>query len=205
MSEHEDGGREPTGFPGPRFETALRYALEAHRGQTRKGSDAPMAAHLLGVAALVLENDGDEDQAIAALLHDAVEDAGGRERLADIRTRFGDRVAAIVSDCTDAFTSPKPPWIERKRRYVEHLAEAREDALLVSLADKLHNVRAILRDQAAVGEAVWDRFSSPAEETLAYYEDLAEVFARRRPGPLADELARTVRRIRARRRRARRG
>jgi len=192
---------EPVGFPGPRFARALRYALEAHRGQARKGKPAPMAAHLLGVAALVLENGGDEDQAIAALLHDAAEDAGGLERLAGIRARFGDRVAAIVSDCTDAFEHPKPPWIERKRRYVEHLAEAREDALLVSLADKLYNVRAILLDQGAVGEEVWDRFSAKAEETLGYYEELAAVFARRTPGPLADELTRTVRRIRARRRR----
>ena len=199
MLAWDGAGGERVGFPGPRFERALRYALEAHRGQTRKGKPAPMAAHLLGVAALVLENGGDEDQAIAALLHDAAEDAGGRERLADIRTRFGDRVAAIVSDCTDAFERSKAPWIERKRRYVEHLAEAREDALLVSLADKLYNVRAILLDQGAVGEEVWDRFSAKAEETLGYYEELAAVFARRRPGPLADELGRTVRRIRKRR------
>jgi (p)ppGpp synthase/HD superfamily hydrolase len=191
------------GFPTPRFERALRYALHAHRGQTRKGKAAPVAAHLLGAAALVLENGGDEDQAIAALLHDAAEDAGGRERLADIRDRFGDRVAGIVEDCTDAWERPKPPWLERKRRYVRHLGEAREEALLVSLADKLYNVRAILLDQQAVGERVWERFSASPEETLAYYADLAEVFRRRSPGPLSDELACLVRRIRRRRRRNR--
>lgn len=195
----DGGGNARPGFPTPRFERALRYALDAHRGQSRKGKEAPVAAHLLGVAALVLENGGDEDQAIAALLHDAAEDAGDRERLADIRDRFGNRVAGIVEDCTDAWGRPKPPWLERKRRYVEHLGDAREEALLVSLADKLYNVRTVLLDQAAVGERVWERFAATPEETLDYYADLARVFRRRSPGPLADELARTARRIRKRR------
>ena len=118
-----------------RFDDALAYAAEVHRGDVRKGSGTPYLAHLLSVAALVIENGGDEDQAIAALLHDAPEDAGGRERLEDIRRRFGDRVAGIVEACTDTFDDPKPPWRERKEAFLERLTGAPADALPVVAAD----------------------------------------------------------------------
>ena len=185
-----------------RFRRALMYALEAHAGQTRKGKNAPYAGHLLGVTALVLENGGDEDQALAALLHDAAEDAGSRARLADIRESFGPRVAGIVEACTDAWQTPKPPWHERKRAYLDELREIDADALFVSLADKLYNTRTILLDQQAVGEHVWDRFSAPPEDVIRYYRELAKVYRERIPGPMADELHRTVQRIRKRRKRA---
>jgi (p)ppGpp synthase/HD superfamily hydrolase len=126
---------------GPRFDEALAYAADAHAGQVRKGTSIPFVAHLLAVTALVLEDDGDEDHAIAALLHDAPEDAGGRDRLDDIRRRFGDRVADIVEACSDTFEVPKPAWRPRKERYLTHLETAPDDVLRVSLADKVHNLR----------------------------------------------------------------
>ena len=168
------------------------YALHAHDGHVRKGSGVPYVSHLLGVCALVLEDGGDEDEAIAALLHDAVEDAGGYERLDDIRTRFGDRVADIVEACSDSFETPKRPWRERKDRYVEHLADASPEALRVSLADKVYNVRTILADYRVLGDELWERFTASREEALWYYRSLADEFERLRPGALADELERVV-------------
>ena len=147
----------------------------------------------------MLEDGGSEDEAIAALLHDAVEDAGGKERLGAIRARFGERVAAIVAGCSDTDQSPKPPWRERKERYVRHLkTEADASTLRVSLADKLHNARAILRDHRAMGEAIWDRFNATAGDQLWYFESLVAVFRERSPGPMVDELAEVVGEIRAR-------
>jgi (p)ppGpp synthase/HD superfamily hydrolase len=140
-----------------RFKDALDYALELHNDQQRKGSDTPYAAHLLAVASLVLEDGGDEEQAIAALLHDAPEDQGGLETLEAIRQRFGDRVADIVHGCTDTYESPKPPWRQRKENYLEHLQIAPEEVRRVSLADKLHNARSILTDLLRSGEVVWER------------------------------------------------
>jgi len=129
-----------------RFEDALRYAYTLHARQTRKGSNIPYIAHLLGVTALVLEDGGSEDEAIAALLHDAVEDQGGMKTLMEIRRRYGDLVAEIVEGCTDAIASPKPPWRQRKERYIEHLRHASPAVRRVSLSDKLHNARSILED-----------------------------------------------------------
>ena len=177
---------------GPRFTRALELAYELHAGQTRKGSGVPYFGHLLGVTSIVVETGASEDEAIAALLHDAAEDQGGRETLERIRAEFGDDVAEIVESCSDSFGEPKPPWRERKRAYLEHLAEASEPALHVSLADKLHNVRTIVVDYRDAGEALWDRFNAERDEVLAYYRALAAIFSRRTPGALATELAVTV-------------
>ena len=182
-----------------RFERALLYATQVHGGQVRKGTSVPYVAHLLAVAATVLEYGGSEDMTIAALLHDAVEDQGGLARLADIRNRFGDRVADIVRACSDSVVNSaageaKDGWRLRKQHYVAHLGSMDRESLLVSLADKVHNARSILRDlrKAEVGKAVWSRFSNPKPETLWYYDELAAAFARLLPGQLAAELAEIV-------------
>jgi len=177
---------------GNRFRDGLVYAAELHHDQVRKGTGIPYVAHLFSVAALVLEDGGDEDQAIAALLHDAVEDQGGRPTLDAIRSRFGERVAHIVEACSDAETWPKPPWRERKERYIRHLDRADASVLRVSLADKLHNARAILQDYRAVGEQLWSRFNASRNDTLWYYRAVLDVFGRRSSSPLVHELARTL-------------
>ena len=180
---------------GPRFEEALGYAFRLHAHQNRKGKSTPYIAHLLSVTALVLEAGGDEDQAIAALLHDAVEDQGGLARLEEIRDHFGPRVAAIVEGCTDSFTTPKPPWQQRKEAYLKHLKTAPRDVLLVSLADKLHNARSILTDLRKEGEQTWERFRGGKQGSLWYYRSLVTIFQERFPGSMADELSRVVDRI----------
>jgi len=177
---------------GSRFEDALGYAARLHRQQERKGAGVPYVTHLLAVAAIVGEQGGSEDEAIAALLHDAVEDQGGQPRLEEIRARYGEAVAEIVWGCTDADTVPKPPWRERKVLYVAHLEEASPSIRLVSSADKLHNARSILMDYRLLGADLWDRFTGGREGTLWYYRALADTFLQLAPGPLADELARTV-------------
>jgi (p)ppGpp synthase/HD superfamily hydrolase len=166
-----------------RFDRALLYATHVHGGQVRKGTTTPYVAHLLAVAATVLEYGGDEDLAIAALLHDSVEDQGGKARLNDVRNRFGETVARIVKACSDSLADTskgehKTHWQERKEAYIAHLREADEDILRVSLADKVHNARAILRDlrKPDVGEKIWSRFSQPKEQTLWYYRSLADTF-----------------------------
>ncbi len=151
------------------FDEALAYAAELHRNQTRKGEDGiPYVGHLLSVSSLVIEAGGSQTQAIAALLHDAVEDQGGPPTLAAIESRFGAEVAKIVSECSDTDEVPKPPWEERKQRYIDHLGEASDDTILVSLADKLDNARAILRDYRDCGDELWQRFSAarPREAPL---------------------------------------
>lgn len=175
-----------------RFEEALRLATQLHAGQKRKKSKTPYIAHLLSVTALVLEAGGDEDVAIAALLHDAVEDQGGLETLEQIRGQFGERVANIVDVCTDSYTTPKPPWRERKEAYIAHLREATPEAQLVSLADKLHNARAILRDLRQRGETTWDKFNGGKEGTLWYYNTLLEVLQESIDNTLVNELERVV-------------
>ncbi len=177
---------------GPRFTRALELAYELHAGQTRKGSGVPYFGHLLGVTSIVIETGSSEDEAIAALLHDAAEDQGGRETLARIGSEFGDEVAEIVESCGDSLGDPKPPWRERKRAYLEHLEEASESALKVSLADKLHNARTIVVDYRDVGEALWERFNADRDQVLEYYRALAAIFSRLTPGALATELAVTV-------------
>jgi len=176
----------------PRFEEALVFATQLHARQIRKGSQTPYVAHLLGVTALVLENGGDEDTAIAALLHDAVEDQGGLKTLNEIRQRFGTRVADIVEACSDTFTFPKPPWRKRKQAYLDHLPDTTPEARLVSLADKLHNARSILRDLSQDGELVWNKFNGGKQGTLWYYHSLVEIFQQLDDNYLVSELTRVV-------------
>lgn len=178
-----------------RFFEALAEASRLHNGQIRKGSGIPYVAHLLSVCALVLEHGGGEDQAIAALFHDAVEDQGGRPTLERIRARYGDTVAHIVAGCTDADSLPKPPWLERKQSYLAHLPEADAQVRLVSCADKLHNARSVLADYRKVGEAVWSRFTGTRQQTLWYFRALADAFSKLDGTPLAQELERTVREL----------
>jgi (p)ppGpp synthase/HD superfamily hydrolase len=161
---------------GPRLLRAFRFAAEKHKGQTRKASTIPYITHLMGVASLVLEAGGDEDLAIGALLHDVVEDCGGAPMLKEVRRRFGKRVAKVVDGCTDADTYPKPPWRERKEKYIRHLKSADADTQLVSAADKLNNVRSILSDYRVLGESVWSRFNGGRDGTLWYYRTLLDVF-----------------------------
>ncbi len=177
---------------GERFVRAVEMAIELHADQTRKGTSTPYIGHLLGVCSLVIDYGGDEDEIIAALLHDGPEDQGGVETLERIRAEFGDGVAAIVEGCTDTFEEPKPDWRPRKEGYIEHLKSAPAPVLRVSLADKLHNARAILLDYRTEGDALWGRFSSTKEENLWYYRSLVEVFLQRSLGPMACELKRTV-------------
>ncbi len=180
---------------GPRFLRAFEFAAGKHAGQTRKASTIPYIAHLMGVASLVLEAGGDEDLAIAALLHDVVEDCGGAPMLKEIRRRFGNRVAKVVDGCTDADSYPKPPWRERKEKYIRHLKHADADTRLVSAADKLNNVRSILSDYRVVGESVWSRFSGGREGTLWYYRTLLDEFLRRPPNRITRDLKLAVKEL----------
>ena len=177
----------------PKFVKAMAFAAEKHATQTRKGSEIPYLGHLLSVAGFVIETDGTETEAIAALLHDAAEDQGGEATLAEIREKFGDEVAGIVSECSDTFETPKPPWRERKESYIRHLSEASDGAILVSLADKLHNARAILRDYRESGNELWQRFSVKDPELhLWYYTSLLEVYTTRVQNWMVDELRRVL-------------
>jgi GTP pyrophosphokinase len=167
---------------------AFLFAAEKHSGQTRKASSIPYIAHLMGVASLVLEAGGDEDLAIAALLHDVVEDCGGAPMLKEVRRRFGGRVAAIVDGCTDAYVDPKPQWRERKENYIRRLKNEGPDTRLVSGADKLNNVRSILSDYRAVGESIWSRFNGGRDGTLWYYRTLRDVFLQYKPNRITRDL-----------------
>ena len=174
------------------FDSALVYAAELHRDQVRKGSGIPYIAHLLSVSSRVIVAGGSEIQAIAGLLHDAAEDQGGRARLDDIQLRFGPLVAQIVADCTDSWVEPKPDWRPRKESYLASLPKKPSESLLVSLADKLDNAEAILRDYRAVGDGLWSRFTGGREGTIWYYRSLAEIFAKALPCVLSKELCQTV-------------
>jgi len=176
-----------------RFEDALVYAHRLHAHQQRKKTNIPYISHLLAVTAIVIENGGTEDEAIAALLHDAIEDAGGDAVRREIGARFGGNVLAIVEGCTDADRTPKPPWRQRKEDYIAHLrAETNPSIRLVSLADKVHNVRSILRDYGIVGERVWERFNGKRDGSVWYYRSLLKVFQEGGSSPLIDEFARLV-------------
>jgi (p)ppGpp synthase/HD superfamily hydrolase len=180
-----------------RFSEALVLAAALHRDQVRKGGDIPYVSHLLAVCSIVLEHGGDEDEAIAALLHDGPEDQGGEATLEMIGRLFGERVRSIVAACSDTFETPKPPWAQRKRAYLDHLssAETPRSALLVSAADKLHNLITTIDDLNAVGPAVWDRFNSTAEQHLWYYRSLAEVYRVQLGGRLAEAVVTQVDRL----------
>jgi len=173
---------------GSRLQRAFRYAAEKHAGQTRKQSAVPYLSHLMAVASLVLEAGGDEDMAIAALLHDVVEDCGGMPRLHEIRRQFGPQVAKIVEGCTDSFGEPKPEWVERKKGYLREVKRADAETRLVSASDKLHNVRTILADYRQHGETIWTRFTGRKEGTLWYYRALSDEYRRRNPNRISREL-----------------
>jgi (p)ppGpp synthase/HD superfamily hydrolase len=175
-----------------RLDEAFRYAHQLHREQKRKGTKIPYVSHLMTVAALVIENGGDEDQAIAALLHDAVEDQGGVPTLDNVRRKFGPGVAEIVSDCTDSWEEPKPDWQPRKQAYLAALPKKPARSLLVSLADKTHNAEAILADFKTLGDDLWPRFTGGADGTRWYYGALAQVFAKAMPGRLSERFAHAV-------------
>ena len=159
-----------------KFEEALVYATQAHGNQMRKKTGIPFVAHILGVTAIALEYGASETEAISALLHDTVEDCGGADRLRDIREKFGDDVAGIVDGCTDTYETPKPPWLERKRAYIEHLKDSDSSTRLVSASDKLHNTRAILAELRRHGTDVFDRFGGKKDGTLWYYRTLVTAF-----------------------------
>lgn len=182
---------------GKRFREALVWAAELHEEQKRKGGDIPYVAHLIGVASIVLEHGGDEDQAIAALLHDALEDQAHRMADGEIGSRFGERVQMIVIACTDGDPVEQKDrdrgrWMARKEKYIAEVATKPAEALLVSMADKLHNARAILEDYREIGEPLWSRFTTGKDGTLWYYRSLLAAFKPRADGRLWHELDRTV-------------
>lgn len=179
------------------FAKALVYAELKHHNQVRKGGDIPYIGHLLSVAGLVINDGGSETQAIAALLHDAVEDAGGPATLDEITKNFGDDVARIVDECSDTDVEPKPPWRERKQAYIDHLADVGADTLLVSVADKLDNARSMLRDYHEHGPQLWQRFTvKDPHDHLWYFGELLKAYrARGCPSWMVDELDRVVKEL----------
>jgi (p)ppGpp synthase/HD superfamily hydrolase len=175
-----------------RFTEALTYVAALHANQRRKVSGEPYLAHLLAVTAIVLEHGGNEDEAIAALLHDAVEDQGGTATLEEIRRRFGATVAEIVEGCSDTMVSPKPPWRERKEAHVAHLREASPSVRLVVAADKLHNVASLVREYRRRGESLWPIFHGGRDGTLWYYRTVADALKQTAATPIVEELDRAV-------------
>jgi len=175
-----------------RFEQALVYAFRLHRDHRRKASDVPYVSHLLAVTSLVIEHGGGEEEAIAALLHDSVEDQGGAPVLEEIRKLFGDRVAAIVEACSDTDEHPKPPWRPRKEAHLARLLQSSAAVKLVSAADKVHNARSILADYREGGEAVWNRFNGGKEGTLWYYRAALDTLREGAPPALLEELERVL-------------
>ena len=171
-----------------RFTSALVYANQLHASQVRKGSNVPYISHLLSVAALVLEDGGDEDEAIAALLHDAVEDQGGAKTWAAIRDSFGEKVALIVDGCSDCDVIPKPPWRDRKLQYLEKMHGASTAIQRVSMADKVHNARSILADWHREKDAVWSKFKGGKEGTLWFYQAFLQLHQGKTDSYLATEL-----------------
>jgi (p)ppGpp synthase/HD superfamily hydrolase len=171
-----------------RFEQAFGYAFHLHAHQLRKGGTVPYMSHLISVAALVLEDGGDEDAAIAALLHDAVEDQGGAAIRDEIHKRFGDRVLHIVDACTESEQTPKPPWKQRKLQALAQMRQAEPEVLRVMLADKLHNLRSIWADWQRQGDGVWERFNASRTEVLWFYAACIEAVGDRLHSPMVTEL-----------------
>ncbi|AFZ42481.1 metal dependent phosphohydrolase [Halothece sp. PCC 7418] len=176
----------------PRFSQALTFANDLHLKQKRKGSHSPYISHLLTVCSLVLEYGGDEDCAIAALLHDAIEDQGGAATRETIRLQFGERVTTLVDGCTESDQTPKPPWQKRKEAYIAHIPKMSDQVALISAADKIHNARSILRDYQTLGEEIWERFRGGKEGTLWYYRSLVSAFRKRNVTPIVEELTTVV-------------
>lgn len=197
-------GGDSTPFPSrstftplsPRFEEALVYAARLHATQKRKGGNIPYISHLLSVTALVLEEGGNEDEAIAALLHDALEDRARFTSREEIARRFGEPVAAMVLACSECIGSPKPPWPDRKLAYLEHLRHATPSVRRISLADKLHNIRSLLRDYRQIGEALWTRFEGGRNNSLWFYQELLEIFRQGETSPNLDEYERLYHELR---------
>ena len=182
---------------GKRFRDALVWAAELHEDQSRKGGNIPYVGHLLGVSAIVLEHGGNEDQAIGALLHDALEDQAHKMSAGEIRARFGDTVERIVEACTDGdpqeqLDRNKAKWRLRKEKYIAAIATKPPEAIIVSMADKLYNARSILEDYRAIGDPVWSRFTTGREGTLWYYTALVDAFEAYGHDRLWGELSRTV-------------
>jgi (p)ppGpp synthase/HD superfamily hydrolase len=183
----------------PRFTRALYLAASAHEGQVRKSTPIPYITHPVAVAALVAQFGGDEDQQIAALLHDVLED-GGPHFGPIIHKDFGPRVLRIVEGCTDGTpdaSGTKAPWKERKVAYLAHLAQAADEVLLVSGCDKLNNASAILHDLVHTGPSVFNRFNASKEDTLWYYQELADIF-KHKSAPMASHIIATVAEIKQR-------
>jgi (p)ppGpp synthase/HD superfamily hydrolase len=175
-----------------RFEQALVFAAHLHRNQRRKGSGVPYVSHLLAVCELTLEYGGDEDEAIAALLHDAIEDQGGAVARAEILLQFGQRVTEIVDGCTDTNESPKPAWRARKEAYIQHVESASSSVRLVSACDKLHNARSVVMDYRILGETLWDRFTGGRMGTLWYYRAMVTALSAKGSSAVVEELDRVV-------------
>ncbi|KAF3891299.1 HD domain-containing protein [Tolypothrix bouteillei VB521301] len=178
-----------------RFESALIFATRLHVNQTRKVGGTPYIAHLLSVTALVLEAGGSEDEAIAALLHDSIEDQGGKPMREQILQSFGATVVEIIDGCTEWDTPPKPPWQERKNRYLEKLRHASPSVKLVSIADKLHNARSLLADWQKFGDAIWTEFNGGKEKTLWFYQSLVQVYRETGSNSMIEELERVVQQL----------
>ncbi|MGC4002452.1 MAG: HD domain-containing protein [Pirellulales bacterium] len=179
-------------FLTERFAEALALAARLHAKQVRKGGDIPYVSHLLAVTALVLEYGGDEDQAIAAALHDAVEDQGGPATAAVIGERFGPRVAALVAACSDTDVEPKPPWRKRKEDHLAEMAHAPAGTMLILAADKLHNARSVLRDYREIGAALWKRFGGGRDGTLWYLRSVRETLRGKIPPAMEADLEETL-------------
>lgn len=180
---------------GTRFDEALTYASDLHRHQTRKHSTIPYVAHLLAVCGLVLEHGGDENQAIAALLHDGPEDQGGEATLAVIRSRFGEQVADLVVACSEPLHHGKAAWQDRKEAFLGHLAAMPIRPLLIIAADKVHNARCIVADHAVIGGEIFNRFNGGVAGTKWYYRQLVTALGPRAPAALAAELTALAERI----------
>lgn len=175
-----------------RFESALVFAAQLHARQIRKGTHVPYISHLMSVAALVIEDGGDEDEAIAALLHDAIEDQGGATTREAIRQQFGERVVQTVEGCTESVVLPKPPWKERKLRYLQKMRSASPEVCRISLADKLHNARTIVMDLRHSSDSFWQRFNGGREGTLWYYRSLLAIYQDKAAGVMVQELEKVV-------------
>lgn len=183
---------DPSKLYSIRIVEAFRFAYNIHRKQFRKGTEVPYIVHPMGVAAIVGANGGDEDQVIAALLHDAVEDGCGLDTLNEIREIFGNRVAEMVMACSDAVSHPKPPWHERKTDFLKSIRRAPEEVRLILLADKFYNATAIVTDLRACGDSVWKRFTAGRDDTLWYYAELVRALGDGWNHPVLDELRATV-------------
>jgi (p)ppGpp synthase/HD superfamily hydrolase len=180
----------------PRFDEAVAYAIDSFRTKYRKATRVPYVTHLLAVCALVGEHGGDEDQMIAAILHDTLEDVDGSSA-EELERRFGKRVAHLVVALSDTVVRPKPPWKERKQKYLAHLRHEPVDIKLISCADKLHNCRSVIRDHKVVGDDVFERFSAPKHETLWYFREVAAALGEGWTHPLLDELRSAVAELQA--------